>query len=197
MMKRDRLLELLKKTGALLEGHFLLSSGLHSDKYIQCAKLLQYPDIAEEIGRALALRFAHERLPAPDLVASPALGGLIIGHEVASALNVRHIFIEKDSDGKPALRRGFDIKKGEKFLVAEDVVTTGKSTREVLDVLRAIGGEPVAIGAIVDRSSGRKLPFEGIPLIALEKLDIATYDPKDCPLCAKGIAVVKPGSRKQ
>ena len=196
-MKRERLLELLKKTGALLEGHFLLSSGLHSDMYIQCAKLLQYPDIAEEVGRELALKFVHDGLPAADLVASPALGGLIIGHEVARALNVRHIFVEKDSEGKPTLRRGFDIHRGEKFIVIEDVVTTGKSSREVIDVLQAIGGKPVAICAIVDRSSGRELPFGGIPLIALEKFTIATYTPKECPLCARGIEVVKPGSRKQ
>jgi orotate phosphoribosyltransferase len=193
-MNTKELLNILEKTGAILDGHFLLSSGLHSNIYIQCAKLLQHPKDAEKVGRALAEKFISSGLQQPDVIVSPALGGIIIGHEVARAINKSHIFVEK-VNGKPTLRRGFTIESGTKFIVVEDVATTGKSIMEVVSLLRDLGGIPVAILTIIDRSDNNELPFGDIPFISLMKQTIETYKPDNCPLCKSGIPVTKPGSR--
>ena len=176
--------------GALLKGHFLLSSGLHSDRYLQCALVLAHPARAEEFGRALA-----EKVPAkPDLVVSPAMGGLIIGHEVARALGVRHYFTER-VDGAVTLRRGFALKPGERVLVVEDVVTTGKSTNEVFDLIRAAGAAVSGACSVVDRSEGKAAL--GAPYAALWTASVPTWASDACPQCQAGVPVVKPGSRKE
>lgn len=182
-------MQVFRETGAYLKGHFRLTSGLHSDEYLQCALVLQHPEIAERFGRELAAR-----LGAADLVASPAIGGLIIGHEVARALGSRFIFTERDaSSGKMTLRRGFSVRPGESAVVIEDVVTTGGSTREVIELLRAAGATVLGAGSIVDRSGGRA--DLGVPRVALATLDVVAYAPEQCPLCKKGVPVEKPGSR--
>ncbi|HWF08066.1 MAG TPA: orotate phosphoribosyltransferase [Bryobacteraceae bacterium] len=190
----DRVLDLFSKTGAYLEGHFRLSSGLHSSGYLQSALVLQYPHFAELLGRKLVAALSpltdHEPI---GLVISPALGGLIIGHEVARAMGVRFLFTERDAERKMSLRRGFSIEQGEKAVVIEDVITTGGSTREVIDVVRALGGEPVAAGSIIDRSGGAA--ELGIPRRCLEMLEVPAYEAGECPMCARGERVVKPGSR--
>ncbi len=181
---------LLKRTGALLEGHFLLSSGLHSDRYFQCARLLQHPRHAARVGRALA---ALCRPLAAQLVVSPALGGVIIGHEVARALGVRGIFTEREQ-GLMRLRRGFTIATGERVLVVEDVVTTGKSTLEAATAVTAAGGVVVGLASIVDRSGGVAFPY---PFRSLLQLQVATYAAEACPLCREGkLPAIKPGSRE-
>lgn len=181
-------MQAFRETGAYLKGHFRLSSGLHSDEYLQCALVLQHPAIAEKMGRELAAL-----LPSCDFVASPALGGLIVGHEVARALGVRFLFTERNPEGKMVLRRGFSIKPGETAVVVEDVITTGGSTREVIEVLRSVGASVAAAGSIMDRSGGRA--DLGVPRFALATLDVKSWDPQDCPLCREGIPVEKPGSR--
>ena len=186
-------LDLFRSTGAYLAGHFRLTSGLHSPEYLQCALVLQYPRHAEELGRQLADRLA--KLARPDeihVVASPAIGGLIIGHEVARALGVRFIFAEREA-GKMTLRRGFEITSGENAVVVEDVITTGGSTREVVDALRERSGRVVAAGSIIDRSGGTA--DVGVPRTALETIRVTSYQPDSCPLCAQGMPVIKPGSR--
>ncbi len=185
----DQVLDLFRQTGAFLEGHFQLSSGLHSPKYLQCALVLQHPRHAETLGRALAGSVAAE----VDLVASPALGGLIIGHEVARALGVRHIFAERDAQRRMTLRRGFAVRPGERALIVEDVITTGGSTMEVAELLRGLGAEVVAAASIIDRSGGAA--DLGVPRVALATLTVEAWPPEDCPLCRSGAAVVKPGSR--
>jgi len=177
-----------RETGAYLKGHFRLTSGLHSDEYLQCALVLQHPAIAERMGRELAAL-----LPDCDLVASPALGGLIVGHEVARARGVRFIFTERDPNGKMILRRGFSVRPGETAVVVEDVITTGGSTREVIEVLHSLGARVIAAGSIIDRSGGRA--DLGVPRYALATLEVKSWDPQDCPLCREGIPVEKPGSR--
>ena len=188
----SKLVSLMEESGALLTGHFKLSSGLHSEKYIQCARLLEDPARAEFAGRslaeALAARLGAEK---PELVVSPALGGLIIGHEVARAMGTRFIFTER-AEGKMTLRRGFGIEKGERALVVEDVVTTGKSTREVIEAVGAAGGEVMAVGAIVNR--GADVDF-GVPFVSLHSVKITNHEPNACPMCERGVPVVKPGSR--
>jgi len=187
----DWVLRLLKKTEALLEGHFLLSSGLHSDRYFQCARLLQYPRNAARVGKAIG------ELCRPfgvQLVVSPALGGVVIGHEVGRALGVRAIFTEREQ-GIMRLRRGFTIEPGERVLVVEDVVTTGKSQLEAAAAVTAAGGVVVGLAAIVDRSGGVSFPY---PFRSLLQLKVATYAPEVCPLCAAGkLPALKPGSRQQ
>ena len=188
-MKPDDVLALFRSVGALLEGHFRLSSGLHSNGYMQSALVLQHPDHAATLGRALA--DAVRRLD-PQVVLSPALGGLIIGHEVARALGVRAIFAER-VDGVLTLRRGFSLAAAERVLVVEDVVTTGKSTLETSAVGEAAEARFVAAASILDRSGGRaQLP---VPLAALLSLDLPTWSAESCPLCAEGSVAVKPGSR--
>ena len=188
-MTRDDVLDLFRRSGALLEGHFRLTSGLHSTGYLQCALVLQYPSDAEALGRALAARVRFLR---PTAVLSPTLGGVVIGHEVGRALGVRAMFAERQ-DGVLTLRRGFMIAENDRVLVVEDVLTTGGSTRETMQVAIAAGGHVVGAASIVDRSGGAvrfDLPFE-----ALLDVELPTYSPDACPLCAKGLPVVKPGSR--
>lgn len=191
---RETILELFERTGGYLRGHFLLSSGLHSPEYLQCAVVLQYPEHAARLGAELAealMRLGGRRVP---VVVSPALGGIVIGHEVARAMGARAIFTERDASGAMALRRGFRIEAGEQAVVVEDVVTTGGSTREVIEVLRAAGAQVVAAGSIIDRSAGRA--EVGAPRVALATLDVLTYPPDHCPLCRQGLPLVKPGSRR-
>jgi orotate phosphoribosyltransferase len=189
-MTRDELLDVYRRSGALLDGHFRLTSGLHSAGYLQCALVLQHPEQAESLGRAIADRVRDLR---PTVVLSPALGGIVIGQEVGRALGVRAIFAERQ-DGSLALRRGFTIHPADRVLVVEDVMTTGGSTRETMDVAKAAGGQVVGAASIVDRSGGA-IRFD-VPFAALLDIALATYEPAQCPLCAEGLAVVKPGSRQ-
>lgn len=188
-MTRDELLDLYRRSGALLEGHFRLTSGLHSSGYLQCALVLQHPQHAEALGRAIADRTRDLR---PTIVLSPALGGVVIGHEVARAFGVRAVFCERQ-DGVLTLRRGFVIAESDRVLVVEDVLTTGGSTRETMQVAKAAGGHVVGAASIVDRSNGTATFDE--PFTSLLSVDLPTYEPDKCPLCAQGLPVVKPGSR--
>ena len=188
-MTRDELLDVFKRSGALLEGHFRLTSGLHSSGYLQCALVLQHPQHAEALGRALGERTRALR---PTLVLSPALGGIVIGQEVGRALGIRAIFAERQ-DGALTLRRGFIISESDRVLVVEDVLTTGGSTRETMQVAAASGGQVVGTASIVDRSAG-KVRFD-VPFATLLDVDLPTYEPDRCPLCAQGLPVIKPGSR--
>ena len=187
-------LKLFLETGAHLKGHFQLTSGMHSPEYLQCALVLQHPRHAETLGKALAKGVAAligtQRI---DTVVSPAMGGLIIGHEVARALGARHIFTERDAEKKMTLRRGFEIKPGEAAVVIEDVITTGGSSAEVVGLLKAAGANVLAAGSIIDRSGGRA--DLGVPRMALATLGVVSWVPEACPLCAEGLPVVKPGSR--
>jgi orotate phosphoribosyltransferase len=188
-MTRDELLDLFRRSGALLEGHFRLTSGLHSPGYLQCALVLQHPHHAEALGRALGER---TRALGATVVLSPALGGVIIGHEVGRALGVRAIFAERQ-DGALTLRRGFMLADNDRALVVEDVLTTGGSTRETIQVARAAGAMVVGAASIVNRSGGSG-QFD-VPFVSLLDVSLPTYEPAVCPLCAQGVAVVKPGSR--
>lgn len=184
----DAVMQVFRETGAYLKGHFRLTSGLHSNEYLQCALVLQHPAIAEGFGRELA-----GQLPNCDVVVSPAIGGLPIGHEVAKAKGARFIFTERDASGKMILRRGFSLRPGEAALVIEDVVTTGGTTREVIDVATAAGARVLGAGSIIDRSGGRV--DLGVPRVALATLDVVAYPPDFCPMCEQGLPVEKPGSR--
>ena len=188
-MQSDEVIEKFRKTGALLEGHFVLTSGLHSPVYLQCALVLQRPDDAEEFGQSLAKHFQAENI---QTVAAPAIGGIIIGHEVARALGARFIWTERQN-GTMILRRGFSVSPGERILVVEDVVTTGGSTRETVTALQAFGAKVVAAASIIDRSSGKA--DVGVPRIALATLEVPSVDPAVCELCKQGEPAVKPGSR--
>ncbi len=185
----DDILDLFRGAGALLEGHFRLTSGLHSSGYLQCALVLQHPREAAICGAALAERV---RGLGVQTVLSPALGGIVIGQEVGRALGVRAIFAERQ-DGQLSLRRGFSLSPGEKVFVIEDVVTTGGSTKETIDVARAAGAEVVAAGSIIDRSGGQQRI--DVPYHALAVVSLPTYEPDSCPLCLAGLPVIKPGSR--
>jgi orotate phosphoribosyltransferase len=187
-------LDLFRATGAYLTGHFLLTSGLHSPEYLQCALVLQHPQHAERFGRALAVVLQPFLKDGADLAIAPALGGLIIGHEVARALGVRFLFAERDAQGTMTLRRGFSLAAGERVVVVEDVVTTGGSTREVVNLVQASGAMVLAAGSIIDRSGG--VAEVGAPRVALATLQAVTYEPDQCPLCRQGSPAVKPGSRK-
>jgi orotate phosphoribosyltransferase len=188
------ILDIFQQTGAYLTGHFRLTSGLHSSNYLQSAIVLQYPQHAETLGRALAARlFELSGGKKIDLVIAPALGGLIIGHEVARALGVPFLFTERDADRKMSLRRGFVLKPGDRTVVVEDVITTGGSTKEVIEIVQAAGAEAVSAGSIIDRSGGAV--DLGIPRAALETLHVVAYEPDKCPMCQAGEPVVKPGSR--
>jgi orotate phosphoribosyltransferase len=180
---------LLSETGALLEGHFRLSSGLHSPSYVQCARLLEHPRNATAIGEELAARI---RRLAPDKIASPAQGGVIIGYAVAASLDVPFVFTER-KDGEMTLRRGFQIVDSESIIIVEDVVTTGRSTRETADVIAGRGGRVVGFASILNRS-GRANPFDA-PYESLLSLSLETYDEKECPLCRRGVPLDAPGSR--
>lgn len=185
----DDILDLFRGSGALLQGHFRLTSGLHSSGYLQCALVLQHPREAAICGAALADRVGSLGV---QVVLSPALGGIVIGQEVGRALGLRAIFAERQ-DGALALRRGFTLSPGEKVFVIEDVVTTGGSTKETIDVARAAGAEVVAAGSIIDRSGGQQRI--DVPYHALAVVSLPTYEPDSCPLCLAGLPVVKPGSR--
>ena len=183
------LLEIFKRTGALLEGHFQLSSGLHSPSYLQCALVLQYPDYSEWIGRELATTFIGEKI---DAVVAPAVGGIIVAHETARALGARALFTEREA-GAMTLRRGFSLKNDETVIVVEDVITTGGSTRETIDAVTRAGGRVVGAGSVVDRSDGAV--EVGVRRSALLTLNVPSYEPTQCPLCQQGVAITKPGSR--
>ena len=187
-------LNLFEQTSAYLHGHFRLTSGLHSSEYLQCALVLQHPVHAEFLGGDLAQK-VMTLFPGGEVqvVASPAVGGLIIGHEVARALGARFIFTERGTDGRMILRRGFSVQPGESVVVIEDVVTTGGSTREVVELLEAAGARVPAAGSIIDRSGGSAQV--GAPRVALATLQVTAWRPEDCPLCQQGLPVVKPGSR--
>jgi orotate phosphoribosyltransferase len=190
-MTPEELLSLARQQGALLEGHFLLSSGLHSPAYFQCARLLQRPDIASRLGAALASKIPNASV---DFAIAPALGGILVAHEVARALGVRALFAERDPNtGHLTLRRGFAIEVGERALVLEDVITTGRSLKETMAVVQNHGGQVVATGALVDRRSG-DLALD-VPFGALARLEFPTYPASSCPLCESGSQPIKPGSR--
>ncbi len=188
-MDKQELLKGYEEEGALLKGHFMLRSGMHSAEYLQSALFLARPGRAEEAGEALGHLLAELE---PDLVLSPATGGIVIGQEVARALGTRAYFAERSGDAF-RLRRGFQIEKGEKVVVVEDIVTTGGSVRRVLDMVSEMGGLPVAVGALIDRSDGRaSFP---VPFFHLAALEIQIWSAERCPLCSRGIAIRKPGSR--
>ncbi|MDH4099718.1 MAG: orotate phosphoribosyltransferase [Nitrospirota bacterium] len=189
MLSEVEVLDIYRQTGAILEGHFLLTSGLHSPTYLQCARVLQYPWHAEKLCAQLAADFGDMNI---ELVAAPAVGGIVVAHEVARALKVPAIFVERQ-DGKLTLRRGFEVTPGTRVLVVEDVVTTGGSTRETIDVITALGGNVVAAASLINRSGGSA--DIGVPMKSLVTLTVNTYAPETCPLCAAGSAPVKPGSR--
>ncbi|MDR1103921.1 MAG: orotate phosphoribosyltransferase [Endomicrobium sp.] len=191
-MLQEDVKELFKRNNALLNGHFKLSSGLHSDTYFQSALILQYPKEAERLGEELAKKIKENNIKV-DAVVSPAIGGIVIGQEVGRALSVRAIFTER-VDGKVLLRRGFSVSTNEKVLVVEDVITTGLSTREVIETLKANGAQVVAVASLVDRSAG-KVNF-GVPRFSLLSLEVKSYKEEDCPMCKEGGIAVKPGSRK-
>ncbi|NNE65554.1 MAG: orotate phosphoribosyltransferase [Pyrinomonadaceae bacterium] len=197
-MEQDFILQHFRDTDALLEGHFVLSSGLHSGSYLQCAKALEFPYDASNYGHAIAATVV-EHMRAEGLkpetvktVAAPAIGGLVIGYEVAKALNLRFIWTER-KEGVMKLRRGFEITQGEKILVVEDVITTGGSVRECVEVLKMHGADVMSGASIVDRSGGAA--EIGVPRVALVEMDVPSYEPSACPLCEQGIEAVKPGSR--
>jgi orotate phosphoribosyltransferase len=190
-MTKDEVLQMFKESGALLEGHFRLTSGLHSDRYLQCALVLQNPNQAAALGAALAARLRAIG-EAPDFIIAPALGGILVAHEVARGLGVRGLFAERQ-EGVLRLRRGFRIEPGEKAYVVEDVVTTGGSTRETMDVVTQAGGIVLAAGSLIDRSGGRT--DLGVPRTALAVLDVPSFSPDECPLCKTGSQAIKPGSR--
>jgi orotate phosphoribosyltransferase len=193
-LSQEEVLRIFAESGALLSGHFLLTSGLHSPRYLQCALVLQHPRTAERLGTALAAEAAADgRIGEIDLVIAPALGGVILAHEVARALGVRALFTERQ-DGTMVLRRGFQIAPGERALVVEDVVTTGGSTREVIEAVRSHGGVAAGAGSLIDRSGG--VVDLGVPRHALAVLEVPTYKAEDCPLCREGSVAIKPGSRK-
>ena len=197
-------LEIFQKTEALLEGHFLLTSGRHSNVYFQCAKVLQYPEYTEKICSSIAEHFRDFNI---DTVMSPAIGGIIVGQEVARQLNKRSIFAEREGQSAKdglSLRRGFSLRKGERVLVCEDVVTTGGSVFEVIDIVKENGAEVAGVGFIVDRSNG-KVKFNSsrqdgaltdYPQFSVIKIDAVSFVPEECNLCKQGIQLIKPGSRK-
>ncbi|MDI6813585.1 MAG: orotate phosphoribosyltransferase [Desulfitobacteriaceae bacterium] len=188
-MAKDAL-EIFRQSGALLEGHFRLTSGRHSAQYMQCAQVLQHPALAAELVQELAAKFQGQGI---QTVIGPAMGGIIVAHEVGRALGTRALFTEREN-GMMSLRRGFGLAAGERVLIVEDVITTGGSVKEVIEVVREKGAIPVGVAVLVDRSGG-KADF-GLPLASVLQLDIETFEPEICPLCAQGIPAVKPGSRQ-
>lgn len=192
-MTTQEVLTIFEENQALLKGHFLLSSGLHSSRYLQCALVLQHPPVAEKLCAELAAKAKTDpNIGQIDLVIAPALGGVFVAHEVARALGVRALFTERQ-EKVMTLRRGFSIQPGERCLVVEDVVTTGGSTREVMDVVAGLGGVTVGAGSLIDRSGGAV--DLGVPRHALAVLEVPTYKPENCPMCKEGSTAIKPGSR--
>lgn len=186
----NKVMELFEKSGAVLHGHFILTSGLHSDTYMQCAKLFEYGDISEKLCAEAAEKVKKYR---PDVIVSPATGAIIFGYELAKQLGVPNMFAEREKDGNFALRRGFELKPGSHVVVAENVVTTGGSVKEVIDLIRKLGSDVVAVVEVVDRSAG-KVDF-GVPNESLLCIDVKTYNPNECPMCKEGSPAVKPGSK--
>jgi orotate phosphoribosyltransferase len=189
-MEKKEAIRIFEETGALQNGHFLLTSGLHSPQYFQCAMVLQYPEYLEEFCRGIVEFFQEEE--DIDFVIAPAMGGIVVAQEVGRQLGVRHIFAEREN-GQLALRRGFHIETNEKVLICEDVLTTGSSVQEVIRLVEKAGGYPVGVGAIVDRSEGQ-LQFD-LPLVSVIQVKAITYNPDKCPLCSQKIPLTKPGSR--
>ncbi|MFZ5644457.1 MAG: orotate phosphoribosyltransferase [Bacillota bacterium] len=181
---------MFEDTGAMLSGHFLLTSGRHSDRYFQCAMVLQHPKYCEVLCRDLARKFSGEKV---ETVIGPAMGGIVMSYEVARALSARSLFTEREN-GKMTLRRGFSIAPGERVLVVEDVITTGGSVKEVIEYVKASGGIVVGAGVLVNRSGGSV--DLGVPTESLLEIPAVSYTPEDCPLCGQGIPFIKPGSRK-
>ena len=191
MANTERIIEVFKETEVLLEGHFLLTSGRHSNQYMQCAKILQYPNYTQEIVGLLAKRYENTQV---DYVIAPAVGGIIIGYELARQLECKNMFAERE-DGKMTIRRGFTLPKGSRVVVAEDVITTGGSVREVMDIVEAQGSEVIGVAVLVDRSNGN-IDF-GVKLDAALTVEVESWEQATCPLCEKGeIELIKPGSRK-
>ena len=191
-MTQEQALKIFSEAGVLLEGHFRLTSGRHSNRYLQCAKIFRYPKYSEELCSALAEKFRNEGV---EVVVGPAMGAVQMAYEVSRALHCENFFAERGEDGKMCLRRGFEVLPGQKVLVVEDVVTTGGSVREVIDIVKAAGGEVAGVGSMVDRTGG-KIDF-GVPFHAVVTLDVESWAPEECPLCKAGAgAPVKPGSRK-
>lgn len=188
-MNEKEILEIFKKTGAILTGHFRLSSGLHSGQYLQCARVLQHPEHAGALCKALADKFKDEKI---DVVIAPALGGIIVSHEVARSLKTKSLFAER-VEGKMTLRRGFELREKDKVLVVEDVITTGLSTKEVIEAVKSFGATVIGVGCLIDRSKGA-IDFD-VRAEALLKIDIPTFKPEACPLCKEKIPLTKPGSR--
>ncbi|MDD6308668.1 MAG: orotate phosphoribosyltransferase [Clostridia bacterium] len=187
MLTREKVIEILTEAGVLQTGHFCLTSGRHSANYMQCAKIFQYTKYAEPLCAALAEKFDHI-----DVVIGPAIGAIQMAYEVSRQLKTKNVFAER-KDGVMTLRRGFTIEKGQRVLVVEDVVTTGGSVREVMDIVKSCGGDVVGVGAIVDRTGG-KIDF-GVPFSAVLSMDIESFEAEECPLCKKGLPIDKPGSR--
>jgi len=192
IIKTEEVMKKFEQAGAIKKGHFKLTSGVHSDTYIQCAQVMQYPGFMHNLCSELGRKFRGEDI---DVIIGPAIGGIIISHVMAQVLGpwVRAIFTEREN-GKMTLRRSFEIKKDEKVLVVEDVTTTGGSVKEVIDIAKERGGQVVGVGVLIDRSGGR-IDF-GVKMKSLLTLDIKSYQPEECPLCKKGVPVVKPGSRE-
>lgn len=188
-MTQEEVKELLIKTNAIMDGHFLLTSGLHSPHYVEKFNVLQHPEYTEKLCKAMAEHFKDARI---ETVVGPVTGGILLAHETGKALGTRAIFTER-VDGKMTFRRGFTLHEGERCLIVEDIVTTGGSIQEVIDVVRGHGGIPVAVSMLVDRSAG-KAQFEGVEKYALLTMDVETYKPEDCPLCKQGIPMTKRGS---
>lgn len=189
MLENAEILEIFKDCQAILDGHFLLSSGLHSSKYIQCAKMLQYPDKAALVCSALAEKFKELEI---EVVVGPAMGGIIVAHEVAKSLGVRAIFAERENEAMK-LRRGFSINEGERVLIVEDVITTGGSILEVANLVKSLKGKVISLASLIDRSNDKEFY---LPIVSLLKIKAITYEKNGCPLCAEGLPLVKPGSKK-
>ncbi|MBT3392989.1 MAG: orotate phosphoribosyltransferase [Elusimicrobiaceae bacterium] len=190
-LNEDQILDIFKKRNAILEGHFKLSSGLHSGKYIQCAKVLEHPDSAEVLCNTLAERFKDDDI---SVVIGPAMGGIVVAYELARQLGVRNIFSERNADNEMIFKRGFEILEGENCIICEDVVTTGKSTKEVIELVKKYGGNLVACASLVDRTTDIDL---GVRFESLLPVEVETFKPEACPLCKDGKELVQPGSRKK
>ncbi|EGD52408.1 orotate phosphoribosyltransferase [Thermoanaerobacter ethanolicus JW 200] len=189
-MEKEEVLEIFRKLGVINKGHFLLTSGKHSNTYLQCAKIFQYPKYSEIFSKELALKFKGHEI---DVVIGPAIGGIILAYEVARQVGAKALFAERE-EGVMKLRRGFEIKEGENVLVVEDVVTTGGSVKEVIELVNSLKGNVIGVGSIVDRSDGKvnfKVPFKSVVSLYVE-----AFEREECPLCKEGIPLVKPGSRK-
>jgi len=191
-MQEMEIMDIFTKSGAYQNGHFKLSSGLHSGAYLQCALVLQNPILAARLCGVLAEKF---RMDEPDLIIGPAMGGIVLAYEMARELSARAVFSERDTEGKMTLRRGFRVSPKNKVLITEDVLTTGKSVKEVIELLRKESVTPVGVACLVNRSA-ELIDFGGIKCESLIKLDIPTFEEKECPLCQEGMPITKPGSRK-